>query len=485
MGTKVRKIAVQDTSIPTIALKHQGGKVVAYQTHETRGSDAEPTEFGVSVSDVCDEHIGQTTGTVRNGQSMPDSVSTEWDVAFNSRKLGTYVKTYTVKDSSNNKAQTTRTYYVVDPEKPKITLEGSATEIIEATREEEYKDDGATCADFVDGQLNHRVRVGGDIVDLTIVGTYTVKYTCSDLTGNQAKGIERTVIVQDTTRPTVDILGRQNIKIEAGFPYTDAGATASDTLEGAYQNCGEDLEKIITAHKTNFNTNGAPVPEERDMKCLDTFGDSVNEYYEYNTASSCAAIFASTTEGANSGLYKIDVNSGEDIQHREVTCNMDNKNNVVTYLTATKYNCDGLQGFSAVTQTNSFLKRAILSADEQIAAGMLCVADITTPPTGVMTGQKADSCPFHNSKYHNRQDVIIQQSAGGQSTSDGAQMNPARFSNNNPYLVGKKVEGYKGALMAETTVSVNGWLIAAGVSAVAGMALLASSSKKTVTSVPV
>jgi hypothetical protein len=49
-----------------------------------------------------------------------------------------------------------------------------------------------------------------------------------------------------------------------------------------------------------------------------------------------------------------------------------------------------------------------------------------------------------------------------------------------------KASYYEGSLMAESAVSVSGWLIAAGVSGVAGVALLAVSGQKTrVTSVPV
>lgn len=89
------------------------------------------------------------------------------------------------------------------------------------------------------------------------------------------------------------------------------------------------------------------------------------------------------------------------------------------------------------------------------------------------------------------QAYLIQQSYGGISQSDEPVTNPAADKRYNPYLI-REHPDFKGdlkpdfpQLMAESTTSVNGWLIAAGVSAVAGMALLASSSKKTVTSVPV
>merc|ERR1712070_863460 len=93
----------------------------------------------------------------------------------------------------------------VDEEKPMITMAGKGSQTIEATRDTEYYDAGATCDDFVDGILNHRVKVSGDIVDLTVVGTYKINYNCEDLSGNVAEDKIRTVNVVDTLPPVISL----------------------------------------------------------------------------------------------------------------------------------------------------------------------------------------------------------------------------------------------------------------------------------------
>merc|ERR1719321_1054986 len=125
--------------------------------------------------------------------------------------------------------------------------------------------------------------------------------------------------------------GQEYVKIEAGFPYSDAGATASDTLEGPYKNCNEvtDDDKIIVG------SNSKPIT--RRQNCLATSGNSVNQYKEYKDMTSCAAIFASSPQGANSGPYIITVETEarapDHIQfaQKQVLCDMDDESNIPTY----------------------------------------------------------------------------------------------------------------------------------------------------------
>merc|ERR1719421_592064 len=86
----------------------------------------------------------------------------------------------------------------------------------EATRDSEYTDTGATCQDFVDGELSHAVEVSGEVVNMRIPGTYQINYDCQDLSRN----------------PAITLLGAETNYVESGFPYVDAGATATDSLDG-------------------------------------------------------------------------------------------------------------------------------------------------------------------------------------------------------------------------------------------------------------
>merc|ERR1719213_398291 len=87
---------------------------------------------------------------------------------------------------------------------------------LEATHQGNYIDDGATCSDQVDGVISQNVEVSGDVVNLSKVGTYTITYNCKDSANNAAPPATRAVVEH-----------------EASFPYTDAGASCSDVIDGA------------------------------------------------------------------------------------------------------------------------------------------------------------------------------------------------------------------------------------------------------------
>ena len=71
--------------------------------------------------------------------------------------------------------------------------------------------------------------LSGDTVDKnTDIGTYTIRYTTQDSSGNQATSVERTVIVRDTTPPVINLIDDSSIIIEAGDGYQDPGVTFSD-----------------------------------------------------------------------------------------------------------------------------------------------------------------------------------------------------------------------------------------------------------------
>ena len=65
------------------------------------------------------------------------------------------------------------------------------------------------------------------------VGSYTVTYSVSDANGKAADSVTRTVSVVDTTKPVITLAGHATETVEAKGTYTDAGASASDTLDGS------------------------------------------------------------------------------------------------------------------------------------------------------------------------------------------------------------------------------------------------------------
>ena len=173
--------------------------------------------------------LGDNPETVESGSSYNDqgaisdggeSVTTTGTVDVNT--VGTYIITYTATDSSGNQATVTRTVNVVDTTAPVVTLVGASTIIVETGNA--YVEPGATA----DG--GETVTISGTVTT-SILGTYTITYTATDASGNQAT-VTRTVVVVDTTAPVIALVGDSTVTIEAGTVYVDDGATATDNYDG-------------------------------------------------------------------------------------------------------------------------------------------------------------------------------------------------------------------------------------------------------------
>ncbi|MDA7665861.1 leucine-rich repeat protein [Verrucomicrobia bacterium] len=144
-------------------------------------------------------------------------------------KPGTYILTYTAKDSVGNVATITRNVEVVDTVRPTITLlhrpdhrASSSIDLFERTLGD-FKDPGAEAFDTVDGTIEFSsISIIGD-VDTTKLGKYELTYTAKDKAGNVAS-VTRNVHVVDRTPPTLRLIGDEVIEIEVGKDYTDSGA---------------------------------------------------------------------------------------------------------------------------------------------------------------------------------------------------------------------------------------------------------------------
>ncbi|HEX8129263.1 MAG TPA: immunoglobulin-like domain-containing protein [Pyrinomonadaceae bacterium] len=151
--------------------------------------------------------------------------------------VGTYTITYTATDDNGTAADTsddrvgtaTRTVHVVDTTDPVITLNGGNTTTVECHGV--FTDPGAEATDACAGDLDSAIQVSGTVNPNT-VGTYTLTYTVSDASGNDATAT-RTVTVVDTTAPVITIIGDSPATVECHGIYADEGATASDACAGA------------------------------------------------------------------------------------------------------------------------------------------------------------------------------------------------------------------------------------------------------------
>ena len=113
------------------------------------------------------------------------------DSNVNSDVVGSYTVTFSVTDAAGNPAQTTsRIVNVVDTTAPVITLRGEGAVTIEVG--DEYVDAGASALDNVDGILEPNLSSN---INVLSVGSYTITYSVSDSSGNEAQPITRTVNV--------------------------------------------------------------------------------------------------------------------------------------------------------------------------------------------------------------------------------------------------------------------------------------------------
>ena len=167
---------------------------------------------GVTATDNAD-------GTITNRVTIAGTVKTD--------KLGTYKLTYTVKDSSGNKATRIRTVEVDDITPPQI-IGAEDTTIDYGDHFNPLK--GISIIDNVDGNIpNGQLLIDGQ-VSTEALGTYTLKYTIMDVRGNIATAT-RVVKVVDKSSPVFN--GVEDISTPIGTAFNPLlGVTAWDKVDG-------------------------------------------------------------------------------------------------------------------------------------------------------------------------------------------------------------------------------------------------------------
>ena len=141
---------------------------------------------------------------------------------------------------------------IQDTTPPTITLLGNT--VLHINQNTTYTDAGATASDNVDGNISSSI-ITNNTVNTAVLGTYVITYDVSDYAGNDAVQVRRTVyvdavVVQDTTAPVITLSGNSTITINQGASYTDAGATASDNLDGNIS------ANIVTSGSVDTSTTG-------------------------------------------------------------------------------------------------------------------------------------------------------------------------------------------------------------------------------------
>lgn len=261
-----------------------------YAEYRTTG-DSIQSDFAVSTIDNADlvppeiTLIGDATVDVECHTEYVDAGATasdnvDGDISGNIQTtntvdvnvVGAYSVTYNVSDLAGNAATpVVRTVNVVDTTAPEIALIGSGTATVQCGSG--YVDAGATASDTCAGAL---VPIPSGSVNTSSPGDYTITYNVQDPAGNAAVSVSRVVTVVDTTAPVISLIGQSSVTVECHSAYTDNGATASDTCDGALtpqptSNVNVDDPGVYTVtYNVSDSAGNAAVPVTRTVTVQDT-----------------------------------------------------------------------------------------------------------------------------------------------------------------------------------------------------------------------
>ena len=160
------------------------------------------------------------------------------DSHMNANELGTYTLNYAFTDLGGNSAiPVQRTVEVVDQTDPVIVWNGQSMILHEAVTT--FTDPGASWTDNIDG--SGLVYSAQQVVDTTKLGTQYLEYNYTDDAGNTAQ-ITRMVVVEDTTRPVLELSGEEEIQLTVWNQYIEPGVSAQDTFDG---NLSEEVKVVV------------------------------------------------------------------------------------------------------------------------------------------------------------------------------------------------------------------------------------------------
>ena len=263
-GATRMRVSMKYNAAPTSCESFQYGEVEDYTVViEGSGPDTTAPVITLNGSSNISLELGQTytelgaTATDNVDGDLTSSIVTTGSV--NTSIAGTYTITYSVSDAAGNAASATRTVTVnPDTTAPVITLNGAST--VNLNVGDAYNEQGATATDNIDGDLTASIVTTGS-VNTNVAGTYTVTYSVSDAAGNTASATRTVVVSADTTAPVITLLGSATVNLTVGDAYTDAGATATDNIDGNITSSivvtGSVNTNVVGTYTLTYNVNDA------------------------------------------------------------------------------------------------------------------------------------------------------------------------------------------------------------------------------------
>jgi hypothetical protein len=140
---------------------------------------------------------------------------------------GVYHAIYSATDSSQSAVTKNRVIVILDQVAPVITLENDVGATIHEAGAQ-WVEPGYSAQDNVDGSIAGQVVIEGATVnETTPPGSYVIKYSVTDSSGNKDE-IFRNVSIVDTTAPILNLVGGADLTHEFGKTWNDPGYSATD-----------------------------------------------------------------------------------------------------------------------------------------------------------------------------------------------------------------------------------------------------------------
>jgi PKD repeat protein len=174
-------------------------------------------EPGFTASDNIDGNITNRT-------------SITWSKPFNSNSEDTFYRYYNVSDIAGNRAQQKVRVVIIGKDQTPPFLELFGDTFLRLRVGTPFIDPGVRRAiDFIDGDVINTLVING-LVNFNEPGFYSITYTVNDLDGNKAT-LKRRIEIYDDVKPTIALVGQSVYFHEAGFPWVDSVATATDNYD--------------------------------------------------------------------------------------------------------------------------------------------------------------------------------------------------------------------------------------------------------------
>ncbi|MBU2882060.1 DUF5011 domain-containing protein [Psychrosphaera sp. B3R10] len=251
----VRTVTVPDTVLPILTLNG---------TDMTIGQDTNYTDEGATATDNVD-------GDISSAITVVNTVDTS--------TVGVYTVTYNVTDAAGNVAtEITRTVTVEeavpDDIAPVIAIAEADVTIHQGTT---FTDSGVTATDNVDEEaaITSAIVTTGT-VDTNVIGVYTLTYNVTDVAGNEADEVKKTVRVIPVI-DGVDIVADVFPKQEA--QHVDFGSSI-DGVVGQMFATGQGI-KLVTHMVNKMRMEFIRIPVHATLPLTDPVYEQIKEVAVY------------------------------------------------------------------------------------------------------------------------------------------------------------------------------------------------------------